>query len=288
MKLIVVSSTESLATEIIKQALSHPRIISVVAIARHPIDINTTRFESVVLQNFEDWTPAGAAIYGSDACIWYVDIWWIRTFHYGAVARDNGHRRTVGVTPSESLNTSPEEARRICLDYTMAGMERMLEMWREYSESPVFTSEYPFRFIYMSAANAERDRGKKPWVLGDLCLLKVRFSLSRSFEDSQMVVLIIHLQGETETRVLDFARGLDGIMKACVAKPGHIVPTAGNVLQGIKSGLSTIRAKLVGVPKIHVSEIAASLVALAVHGCKVDTLSHEDLVTLGRELLGRT
>lgn len=54
------------------------------------------------------------------------------------------------------------EARKICLDYTVTGIETI---------SPIASK--PFRFLYTSGVAAERDQTKKPWLLGDYSLMRV-------------------------------------------------------------------------------------------------------------------
>jgi hypothetical protein len=55
-----------------------------------------------------------------------------------------------------------EERRKICLNYMVTGIETISE-----------TASSPFRFIYVSNANSERDQTKKPWILGDYALMWV-------------------------------------------------------------------------------------------------------------------
>lgn len=70
------------------------------------------------------------------------------------------------MTPSK-LKTMPwEETRKICFDYTVTGIETIAQLPRD-------SAGKPFRFIYTSGANAERDSSKKPWVLGDYSLMRV-------------------------------------------------------------------------------------------------------------------
>lgn len=72
----------------------------------------------------------------------------------------------IAVTPSK-LNTMPfEEVRKICLYYTVTGFETICKLPRD-------STSKPFRFIYVSGANAERDQSKKPWILGNYSLMRV-------------------------------------------------------------------------------------------------------------------
>jgi hypothetical protein len=74
--------------------------------------------------------------------------------------------RLIAVTPSQLNQMTLDEARKICLDYTVAGIETITKL-------PRANSAKPFRFLYISGAKTERDQTKKPWVLGDYCLMRV-------------------------------------------------------------------------------------------------------------------
>ncbi|KAH8602294.1 hypothetical protein B0O99DRAFT_499704 [Bisporella sp. PMI_857] len=240
MKLIVAGSTGFVATEIIRQALSLPSITSVAALGRRvaavPQNIgpnaDASKLRSVLLENFEDYPDSiKQELRNADACIW-----------------------TIAITPS-GLNKMPfEEVREICLGYTVKGLETIAQLPRE-------STARPFRFIYISGVNAERDQSKKPWVLGDYCLMR----------------------GEIETRVLEYAKQSGGSVEACVAKPGLINgPGKRNPVQQV---LSTIGRTIIGIPKVEVNEIAAALLDQAINGIKQETLLNEDLVRIGQNAL---
>jgi hypothetical protein len=83
MKLIIAGSTGFVATEIIRQALSHPAITSIAALARRetvvPQNIgpnaNAAKLKPVVCENFENYSESvKRELAGSDACIWYVNL----------------------------------------------------------------------------------------------------------------------------------------------------------------------------------------------------------------------
>ena len=76
------------------------------------------------------------------------------------------------MTPAKSKTMQWEQVRKICHDYAMTGLETMAALPRE--------GNTPFRFVYTSGANAERDATKKPWILGDYCLMRVCFTKSPS------------------------------------------------------------------------------------------------------------
>jgi nucleoside-diphosphate-sugar epimerase len=79
MKLVVAGSTGFVATEIIRQALAHPDVTSVVAIGRREATVPTglrasadeSKFKSVILKDFEYYPDdVKAALANSDAVIW--------------------------------------------------------------------------------------------------------------------------------------------------------------------------------------------------------------------------
>lgn len=70
------------------------------------------------------------------------------------------------MTPSQ-LKTMPwEETRKICYDYTIAGLETIAQLPRNAAGTPL-------RFLYTSGAKTVRDPSQKPWILGDYSLMRV-------------------------------------------------------------------------------------------------------------------
>ncbi|KAM0167078.1 hypothetical protein ACHAQE_000707 [Botrytis cinerea] len=90
--------------------------------------------------------------------------------------------------------------------------------------------------------------------------------------------------GEAETRVIDYAKASNGTVEACIAKPGLI--DGPDRRQGlVVSVLSTIGRRLIGLPIVDVSQIAATLLEHAVNGIEKETLLNEDLVRIGDRVL---
>lgn len=56
-----------------------------------------------------------------------------------------------------------EESKTISHDYLVYGLETIAK-----------TANAPFRFAYISGAKSERDQTKKPLILGEFCLMRVR------------------------------------------------------------------------------------------------------------------
>lgn len=77
------------------------------------------------------------------------------------------YNRLIAVTISRAKLVPAEEARRICLDYTLTGLDTMFWL------SSRGTASRPFRFLYVSGAKSERDPSKKPWILGNYILMRV-------------------------------------------------------------------------------------------------------------------
>jgi len=78
MKLIVTGATGFVGSEVVRQALRNPAVISVIAIARKAIVIPTNE-DASKLQPFilSDWTSTypdalKELIREADACIWYI------------------------------------------------------------------------------------------------------------------------------------------------------------------------------------------------------------------------
>ncbi|EHK99297.1 putative protein FMP52, mitochondrial [Glarea lozoyensis 74030] len=146
MKLIVAGSTGFVATEIIRQAIRNPAITSIIALARRETvldnGVDTSKLKSVICDDFINYSEeVKKELAGADACIW-----------------------TIAVTPSQLKSMTLEEVNKICYDYTVTGIETM---------SQLASKEKPFRFIYISGENGERDQTKKPFIMGDYALIRV-------------------------------------------------------------------------------------------------------------------
>ncbi|KAG9235139.1 putative nucleoside-diphosphate-sugar epimerase [Amylocarpus encephaloides] len=156
----------------------------------------------------------------------------------------------LAITPAKSSVLPWEEVRRICYEYTAVGIDEISSV-----------ASKPFRFSYVSGSNAERDQTKKPWVLGDYILMR----------------------GRVESHVLNFAKESKGDVEACVAKPGMIEPPGGS---NIASGMfKAAVGYLVGVPRVGLEQVAATLINQAVGGFEKETLLNEDLVRIGSKVL---
>lgn len=65
----------------------------------------------------------------------------------------------------------PEQARKVCLDDTIAGLKSIVGS----------TKIQPFRFLYMSGADAERDQTKTPKFMPEYFLMRVNPHIATSY-----------------------------------------------------------------------------------------------------------
>jgi len=84
--------------------------------------------------------------------------------------------------------------------------------------------------------------------------------------------------------VLDYAKDSNGAVEACVAKPGLIDAPGGMGL--VRDIGRLVLRTVVGLPKVEVGQVAATLIDQAINGFEKDTLSNEDLVRMGAKVLG--
>ncbi|KAH7375409.1 hypothetical protein B0T11DRAFT_270309 [Plectosphaerella cucumerina] len=224
MKLIVAGATGFVASEVIRQAVRMPEITSIIALARKPITADTpesSKIKNVVIKDYGEYPEeVKKELAGADACIW-----------------------TVAVTPTRSRLLNAAEVKRVCHDYTAAGLHAM------YDAGPA----KPFRFLYMSGSNSQRDPAKKPWLLGDYSVMR----------------------GAVENLVHDFAAEHDAF-EVCVAKPG-IMSGAGV----LGSAMNLILNSTGVVPAASVEIVSRAMLKQVVHGFEKEQLENSDLVRIG-------
>ncbi|KEY64521.1 hypothetical protein S7711_03588 [Stachybotrys chartarum IBT 7711] len=236
MKLIIAGSTGLVGAEIIRQALSIPEITSVVGLARRetPTPANlgpnadVSKLKSVVVIDFENYPEdVKQELAGADACIW-----------------------TIATTPEKLGSMTTEESKKISHDYLIYGLETMAK-----------TANTPFRFAYISGAKSERDQTKKPFILGEFCLMR----------------------GECENRVIDFAKRSDGRVVCGVARPGIIAAPGRSDF--MLTFVGSFARALIGLPKVDVTEVAAALLESCISGFEKETLLNEDLGRIGQKAM---
>jgi hypothetical protein len=185
------------------------------------------------------------------------------------------HDRLISVTITRAKSVSQEKAREICLEYTMTGLDTISQLSRG---SP----SKPFRFIYTSGAKSERDPSKSPWFMSNYVLLRVSSlpSVILSFI-VQLLCCTKSLQGEVETRVLNYAKKSEGTVEACVVKPGLVDGETGPIIRAMQ----TVGCYMINMPRVEVSDLAAALLQQVVEGFDNSTLFNEDLVRIGQKAL---
>ncbi|KAI1821672.1 hypothetical protein F4861DRAFT_448990 [Xylaria intraflava] len=240
MKLVIAGSTGFLATELIRQALAHSGIASVIALGRREaslppsteLDSSKAKLKSVICRDFETYPEnVKTEIAGADACIW-----------------------TIAITPSKSKLVAWEETCKISRDYAVAAIKTMSQLRRDDTSSK-------FRFIYVSGASAERDKSRKPLILGDYCLMR----------------------GEAESLILASAQESNGTTEACIARPGLIQdPNKAGILS---KAAGSVGRTLIGLPMVDLREVSAALLDQAVNSFEKETLQNEDLVRIGSRVL---
>lgn len=182
MKIIVAGSTGFVATEVIRQSLSNPAVTSIVALGRRSTAVpqnagpraDVSKLKPVVCDDFENYSESvKEELAEADACIWYTIIFaacplscLVTCNRMVAIASLLMYNRLLAVTPSKSKGMPFAEVRKICLDYTLTGIETIAQLPRDSASKPL-------RFIYTSGAKAQRDQSQKPWILGDLLLMRV-------------------------------------------------------------------------------------------------------------------
>ncbi|KAJ0146661.1 Uncharacterized protein HZ326_10666 [Fusarium oxysporum f. sp. albedinis] len=223
MKLLVTGASGYVSTEIIRQSLQLPQVTSVVAVARKPVSVpsgaDPARLKSIIVKDYGDY-PASVRDEFKDAaaCIW-----------------------TVGITPMAYKSLDSEQARKICLDDTLAGLETMVKS----------SVKKPFRFVYMSGADAERDQTKTPPLLPEYFLMR----------------------GEDENLVFGFEEKHPDLVEAGVARPGLII----NDSTDVKEVMARLGKE---VTTIKLESVAAALLQQALHGIEKKTLWSDDLKRL--------
>ncbi|KAL6908757.1 hypothetical protein GGI43DRAFT_393557 [Trichoderma evansii] len=236
MKLIIVGSSGFVGKALVRQAISSPAITSVVGLGRRetPVPENLSnpadaaKLTSVVCDDFLNYSDdAKQKLSNADACIWL-----------------------MAITPRKSGALPWDEVRKICLDYTIAGLETLAKL-------PRGNEAKPLQFVYVSGANVERDQTKKPWVLGDYLLMR----------------------GETETRVLDFAKNSNGAVEACIVRPGLIRDS--QQANMFISAFQYVATSIISLPIVYLNEVVATLLSQATKGFEKETLENADIARIG-------
>ena len=74
----------------------------------------------------------------------------------------------MAITPTKSRGLEFDEVRRVCHDYTLAGLQAMFE-----ARGKSVSNAAPLRFMYMSGSAAERDPKEAPIFMSEHLLMRV-------------------------------------------------------------------------------------------------------------------
>ncbi|GAW19355.1 hypothetical protein ANO14919_088410 [Xylariales sp. No.14919] len=148
MKLLVAGSTGFLATELIRQAIAHPGVTSVIALGRREASLPAGadpggKVKLLICKDFEAYSDdIKSEMATADACIW-----------------------TIAITPGKLRSVTWEEACKISRDYAVTAIETISQIRRDNPTGK-------FRFIYTSGHTATRDPSKKPLILRDYSVMR--------------------------------------------------------------------------------------------------------------------
>ncbi|KAI9699565.1 MAG: hypothetical protein M1820_007063 [Bogoriella megaspora] len=175
-----------------------------------------------------------------------------------AIAGADGCIWCLAVAPSESKEMPFEDVTRVCSEYTLHALS-----------SIAATANVPFRFIYASGVFVERDQSKT----------------NLPFLEDYML-----MRGRVENAILAFAHENAPKVQAAVTKPGAIDspdrPAAGfpNVPGPLRS-LFRSTPPPHGTGRVHLSELAATMIDQCVNGVTKDPLWGEDCARIGKQVL---
>ncbi|KAH8900017.1 hypothetical protein GQ53DRAFT_776769 [Thozetella sp. PMI_491] len=234
MKLIVTGATGYVGSEVVRQSLQRADITSVVAVARKKVTApsdageNASKLKSVVIKDYAEYPDEVKREFaGANACIW-----------------------TVAITPARSRTYAWDVVKHVCQTSTLVGLKAM------YEARPA----KPFRFLYMSGFNTERDQTKTPSMMPQYSLMR----------------------GETENQVLAFAAEHAGEVEASVAKCGLI---SGNSM--LRTMMASAARALTSTPTLTVQDLSAAMIDQALKGFEKEEMSSEDLTRIGKEMLAK-
>ena len=73
-RLLVTGATGATGSAVVHRALADPRIASVTAVSRRPLDRSHSRLSVALLSDFTDWAPLATELATTDACIWALGV----------------------------------------------------------------------------------------------------------------------------------------------------------------------------------------------------------------------
>ncbi|KGQ06144.1 hypothetical protein BBAD15_g8534 [Beauveria bassiana D1-5] len=267
MKIIVVGATGLIGTEVIRQALLHKSVTSVVALGRRPTPPPESvpagpeleKFQSVTLEDFTNYTEHNRPLL-TRLFLFFL----FRPF------------RLLAITPTASKTMDFEAVKTVCVDYVMKGFDTLKQLPRPQSGKPL-------RFVYASGAKAERDQTKKPWILGDYTLMRVSEPFFVKYARPTFFFIDPRKKNtraaskhsySTPPRNLAASWIRASCASASSSRPGYITGMLAHAAAGI-----------IGLPLIDIREFGGAAVSAAVHGFDKDTLDNDELIAMGRKEL---
>ncbi|KAL9595348.1 MAG: hypothetical protein Q9219_006502 [cf. Caloplaca sp. 3 TL-2023] len=141
MKIILTGVTGFIGGEVLRFAIQHPSITSIVVLSRRQLPTKHPKLVVVVQNDFLHYSePVLEACTGAEACIW-----------------------SLGVARS----LSPGQNRKINLDYTVTAARTFTELM-----APKLGDGKKFRFVYLSGMMTERDPEKTLWFMKEARLIR--------------------------------------------------------------------------------------------------------------------
>lgn len=139
MKIIITGATGFVGSEVLQQALEHPRITSVITITRKALPENISqnpKLTSIIHSDFKNYPPSILSqLQGADGCVWALGTFAGATF---------------------------EQHREYNYDYTTTAVDTFLQNLAQQT-----SSKDKFRFVYTSGVLVVRDQNKSLWLMND-------------------------------------------------------------------------------------------------------------------------
>lgn len=240
MKIILTGATGFIGEHVLSFARIHPAITSILVLSRRNLPMMHPKVKVVIQKDFLNYSDdILEACAGAEACIW-------------------------GLGVARSL--SPEDNRRINLDYTLAAAETFARVLGSKMEGR------KFRFVYLSGMMTERDQTKKSlWFMAEARLIRVgRPSDPHSCSKPQCLLE----QGEVENRLIELQRQLPEQLASYVARPGGVLAT--------NSFFPSLLEPLARA--ITVDDLAAKMLDIAINGHRTQIVELDVLRDEGKTL----
>ncbi|KAL8950577.1 MAG: hypothetical protein Q9222_003386 [Ikaeria aurantiellina] len=186
MKIIITGATGFIGAEVLRSALAHPNVTSIVALSRRSLSISHPKLTVVIISDFLNYSSSVLeACAGAEACIW-----------------------SLGVARS----LSPEANRKVNLEYTLAAARAFTNLWKEPEQPKAGEgSKGNFRFVYLSGMFTERDRERTLWFMSQA--RKIRASHLQKERNDVLATYIARPGGVLATNSL-FPAALEPLAKA--------------------------------------------------------------------------